>query len=444
MNIKNNYFTISIFKSNNKEYKKLEKFVRYLNHLRNCFYIIALEEENIFGQNIILSNTYDTAKLGTIFNYKLSDKTTEMIKHIRSIKKQIGGVYTENIAHQVSRDIKSIIALRNNKQYSNLPKPKSFDKLNTFTFSVSQYSYKIIPKKKSNELKITLGSRLANYKTCIKIRIPKSLTTQIKHTKEIKLTWIKNIGYKINITYKIENQINYELNKHNFISIDLGYNNLLSIASNKLQSFIISGKPLLSFNHWLVEKISKLKNNYIQIKHLHNYGKKIRKTIINTIINKIIQLCIKNNIGTIYIGKLSGIFQTKSYNHNFNRSFRLINFGYLMNKLKYMCNYYNINLIEVNEYYTSQFSCLSDQIETGKKLTNTKRKKSSFKDRKFKITFHADINGAWNIAIKANHKIRKWILQNIKKVIKSLCNPIKFNYIPIKPESLNHIMGRVN
>lgn len=446
MNIKNKkyHFTIEIFKSNKKEYKKLTQFIKYINHLRNCFYIIAHEEHNVFNKCYITSNQYDIAKLSTTLDYKLSDKTTNLISHIRNIKSIVGGVYTENIAHLVARDIKSIISLRSKQIYSNLPLPRKFEKLNKFTFSVSQYSCKIFQKKKSKQIRITLGSQFSKFKKYITFRLPNHLLN-LKYAKELKITWLKDIGFKLSITYEIENKNQYNLDKNNFISIDLGHNNIISSISNKLNSFLISGKPLQSFDHWFQNKVAYLNSNNKSILKIHHYAKSIRKLTFSTIANKLITLCINNNIGTIYIGKLNTIFQNKSKNHKTNKSFRYWKFGYLLNKLKYLAKYFSIQIVEVDEYFTSQFSCLSDQIETDQKSTSkTKRYKGIFRDRKSKLSYHADLNGAWNIALKQINNLRDWMNNNFKFVKKSLCNPIKIkHYIPTNPHGLNQLLDRV-
>ena len=445
--VKKEVRTLSIFVKNRRTYHKITKFVQYLMHFENVLRLIARWEEATYGTCYITSNPYQLPKLftGSLCFSKTDSTIHDYIQNSLSVKQSIGGVFTESICHKVAREVKSVIALRTKRKKASLPFPRALTKRNYYTFSIGWFNYSFTRLKKSNKLTIRLGSQRSKFATAFDIRIPKDFVPRhvaqdgdIKVAPEIKITWIRDVGVIVNLAYEHEYEVVSELNKNNFISIDLGYKNFLSIASNVLPSLVISGKPLSSFLYWCSKKAAKLQSNNQQTRHLYLYQKRITRRFNNYVVNQLLSLCQQHNIGTIIVGDICSIYQSRSKG-KFNQSFRKVPFGHFIRQLENKAKLFGIRVIKQEESYTSQTCCLDHTLPA-------KRSKGIIRIRKLKKSFHADINAAWNIAQKAYVNITSFIHKHVSFVIQSLTNPIKIkNYNPLSPEfGLNRLIsGRI-
>lgn len=442
--VKKEVRTLPIFVKNRRTYRKVTKFVQYLMHLENVLRLIARWEEATYGTCYVTSNPYQLPKLftGSLCFSKTDSVIQDYIQHGLSVKQSIGGVFTESICHKVAREVKSVIALRIKKQKASLPFPRALTKRNYYTFSIGLFNYSFTRLKKSNKLTIRLGSRRGKFKTSFDIRIPKDFVPRhlaqdgdTKVAPDIKITWIRDVGIIVNLTYETQYEVVTNLDKSNFISIDLGYKNFASIVSNVLPSLVISGKPLSSFLYWCSKTAAKLQSNDQHTRHLYLYQKRITRRFNNYVVNQLISLCQQHNIGTIIVGDICSIYQSKSKG-KFNRSFRQVPFGHFIRQLESKAKLFGIRVIKQEESYTSQTCCLDHTL-------TAKRVKGIIRVRKLKKSFHADINAAWNIAQKAYSNITSFIHKHLSFVMQSLTNPIKIrNYNPLSPEfGLNRLVS---
>lgn len=143
------------------------------------------------------------------------------------------------------------------------------------------------------------------------IRLPKSdfifkLPNYI-NKKQIRCLRILEQSDKIKLEIIYEKEIKeYDLNKQNFIGIDIGLNNLASITSNNQNlSMIINGRPLKAINQYYNKKKSKIQSELKKCNKKY-WSKKLsrlefkRKNKIDNYLHwaskQIIDICLVNDI----------------------------------------------------------------------------------------------------------------------------------------------------
>ena len=117
---------------------------------------------------------------------------------------------------------------------------------------------------------------------------------------------------------------------------------------------------------------------------------------------KIIDLCIENDIGTIVIGHNKGWKQKSNIGRQNNQTFVSIPFNDLIHKIQYKSEEVGINCIITEESYTSKIDHLANENMTKQNNYLGKRiQRGLFKSSCNKI-LNADINGAIGILRKVN------------------------------------------
>jgi len=243
----------------------------------------------------------------------------------------------------------------------------------------------------------------------------------------------KSSCYVLEIIYNFK-EVDYKLNKDNYLSIDLGVNNLCSIITNQpgLKPILINGKIIKSFNTYFNKLISKEKS---QLKKNHNkdISNKIQKMYfyrynwlnhyLHNISRYIIQYCINNNIGNIVIGKSKEWKQNCNLGKINNQNFIQIPFDTLIYQLKYKGKKIGINVLEQEESYTSKIDHFSfEKMERKEKYLGKRIKRGLFQSSTGKI-LNADINGALGILRKV---IGDSFLKSLN--INFIQNPLKINF----------------
>ena len=275
-------------------------------------------------------------------------------------------------------------------------------------------------------------------------RLYKSLN--LKSKLEINFTYqingkIKQIVFqpKYNGKYFIM-YINYEenkkqqsnLNKNNYLSIDLGINNFCACVDTLGHSFLMNGKPIKSYNRWYNKQIAevkselKLKNNKVW----SNYLSKINinrdnwiDNYFNQIVSKLIKHCINNDIGNIVIGYNEGWKNECDMGKINNQKFYSIPYLKFKIKLENKCNDLNINFIYHEESYTSKCSLIDlEPIKKQENYVGKRIKRGLFQTNK-EIRLNADINGSGNILRKVIGDA--WLSQPI---VDLMLNPVKINF----------------
>ena len=219
---------------------------------------------------------------------------------------------------------------------------------------------------------------------------------------------------KVVIAYETE-ELNTDLNLNDYLSIDLGMNNLCSCVS-KDDCFILNGKPLKSINQYFNKELSKLKSerplkgdkqdfNYNSFK-IKNLSLK-RELKITDILHKtskyLVNYCVKHKIGTIVFGRNKEWKDSIQLGKQTNQNFVSIPFNKLLKMLEYKCKMIGINLVTQEESYTSKCDSLAfEEVKCHDKYKGSRIKRGLFLSSLGKA-LNADINGALNILRKYLH-----------------------------------------
>jgi putative transposase len=225
----------------------------------------------------------------------------------------------------------------------------------------------------------------------------------------------KNGQFLIKATYT-EEMKNHELDYSKIAGIDLGLNNLVTVATNQadIQPRMVNGRPLKSINRrWNKQKAklqSKLKKgvfNSHQIRRLTEKRNNQADTYLHIASRTVVDWLVENNIGTLIIGKnsqwKSGINIGKRNNQNFVQ----IPHTRLIELIQYKFEQENGIVVVNEESYTSKASALDlDEIPT---FSKRKNQKTEFSGKRVKrglyktlqgLLINADLNGALNIIRK--------------------------------------------
>lgn len=249
----------------------------------------------------------------------------------------------------------------------------------------------------------------------IYINLPKQLYEQpiynIKLIPIFKYHWIN-----LSITFKKTNiQINNIEKKNKIMAIDLGINNLVTAVTNEGNSFIIDGRYLKSINHLynkklaLYNKQNKGKTKYTKkIFLLTNARNKKIKTYIYKSTKYILNYAIENKISKIVIGynkdfKSSCVKKNPTSNLNkvFNQNFVQIPLRKIIDRIIFLSKQTNINVLEINEAYTSLCSFYdNEQICYHQNYKGKRIKRGLFQTSKKELV-NADVNAALNILVKS-------------------------------------------
>lgn len=270
---------------------------------------------------------------------------------------------------------------------------------------------------KGNKLILPFSNTYKKTHKSIEITIPPILLD--KKVKEIRIIPKANARFfEIQYIYEAE-CVQRNLNKNNALALDLGVNNLITAVSSNGKSFIIDGRRLKSINQWYNKQNARLQS--VKDKQKLGYRPTSRQKAIardrnnkvndymNKAARKIIDYCIKNDIGTLVVG-YNETFQRNSHmGKQNNQNFVNIPYGQLRSKLEYLCELNGITYIKQEESYTSKASFWDkddipvynddnpkEYIFSGKRVHRGLYKRA---DGKY---FNADVNGALNIMRKSS------------------------------------------
>jgi len=249
--------------------------------------------------------------------------------------------------------------------------------------------------------------------------------------KKIKLIEIVPLynGYKYKINYIYEDIAkNITINKGEYISVDLGMVNLMTIYDPNNKQYLIKGGEIISINEYFNKKIAerqqiiKIVNNKDTCNYIRNLLVK-RHNIINNYFDKIVNMMwnLYKTKEKIIIGYNEGWKNKINMGKENNRKFYEIPFKKLLNKLK---EKFKERMVEIGEAYTSKTDSLMLEEIKKNKINKGERIKRGLFSSGIKKLINADLNGAINIMRlyykKENIKFSKIIGERIY-------NPKKLN-----------------
>jgi putative transposase len=464
-----------------EQYDKHKNSENYDDNKEEKWKIFNLLRNSVIMKPVLTSNTGGAATGGEVTIVNDYFKNHKIMKELKKLGQLLNDKNMACIIKRLSKDWK--VFFKNKKTWykkgkaSNLtglpshPKPKSLK-------FVNQYSIPMDNEKFSLKQRNLLG---LNYYR--KMKYTSLMDNEYISNKKINnvVVCYKNgcISYRFCYVYEEDKYIEINPRKNRKSKLaggDVGVYNLMSIFvhDKTTESLLIDNGIHLAKNRYYNKIMDDLKREIsYQIKSTKividkngeecevpneytNQGKKLKKTLgfiiedrnryfddqYNKLSKKILQYLAKNKVTELVLSKnLNHVKSTGEIKQasSFSQKFYQIPFGKLVNLLGKKSSKYAINVIYENEAYTSQSSCINDNVKEiqelrkerkitpndlsgsrgakGKKLT-----RGMYKDKKLNIVFNSDINGAAN-HIKVAYKDINY--SYLKNYLWKLCNPIK-------------------
>mgnify|MGYP000353589733 CR=1 FL=1 len=215
----------------------------------------------------------------------------------------------------------------------------------------------------------------------------------------------KGTGYICEIVYEKEVE-SLNLNPDNVAGIDLGLNNIVTMANNiGEQPIVIKGGFVKSMNQYYNKKRAELQSTYdlqgikggSKMRVLTEKRNRKMKDAMHKISRFIINYCTEHDIGTLVIGHNENWKQKVNLGKRNNQNFVSIPYYILINDLNYKGEEVGIKVIEQEEAHTSKCSFLDgESIEHHEKYAGKRIKRGIFRSAKG-ILINADVQGALNI-----------------------------------------------
>ena len=351
-------------------------------------------------------NLYNSALWLQIQNYKDGKPYInhfDMITQMRKDKdkypalRALPSYVADYVIKQLHENFKSFFALCELKaagKYQGKVRPPRFkDKIhgrNVTTF----YKEAIYKKTYKREGLIHLSKTDIKFKS----KIPLELIQEVKVVP-------KNGYYELQVVYHAEEAPKIE--NSNYAAIDLGINNLATVATNVSKPFIINGKSLKSINQrWnkrkaqLQSKLKKGAHTSKQIRTTTNKRNRRVKNYLHQASRALVNELHKLSISKVVIGSNKEWKKGINLGRRNNQNFVQIPHTRFVEMITYKAALAGIEVITKEESYTSKCSFLDDEpIEKHKEYAGRRTKRGIFKSRNGKL-INADVNAAYNIMRK--------------------------------------------
>ena len=351
---------------------------------------LFFQSKNIYNQGLynvrqhyFNTNTY----LNYYGNYHLT-KTQECYDYLP--KK----VFNQTLKH-VDMVFKSFFALLKNKTVKNKI-PKYLDKIDGRYITVfpkqaiGVREFKKTGKLRLSQTDIYIATKLTDFSSLKEVRI----VPRLHH-------------YVIEVVYQLKEKTHCDNGK--YAAIDLGLNNLATVAFNDgSKPLVVNGRPIKSINQYYNKKKaqyqSRLKGNkrtsqtICTLTNKRNnkvtdYLHKASRLLVNQLVSK--------GITTLVIGKNKNMKQDINIGRVNNQNFVQLPIMRFADLMKYKCELEGIKVLFNEESYTSKCSFLDGEAICKHNKYMGKRVKRGLFVSKNGIKINADVNGAYNIMIKA-------------------------------------------
>jgi putative transposase len=250
-------------------------------------------------------------------------------------------------------------------------------------------------------------------------------------------------NYVIVLTYQSDTVINSSSSFQPVYegAIDLGVNNLAALVSNDgNEPLLYKGEVLKSRNQWYNKQkamhISCLTKGHDPktvckdsklLRRLSRYRADFIRDYLHKVSSHIVKICLKRNIGILYIGKNDQWKTKANMSKASNQEFVSIPHSTLIWMIRYKAERYGISVIEQEESYTSKASFLDDDAlpvygenDEEHHFSGRRISRGLYRTKNGTI-LNADINGSANILRKASPNAFEGItdyrfLQKVKTV----------------------------
>lgn len=226
---------------------------------------------------------------------------------------------------------------------------------------------------------------------------------------------ISNMDYTSNLTY--------DVNRKRIAGIDLGLDNLVAIANNVGASpLLIKGKSLVAMNTYYNDRINKLKydksnkshKDTKQIKILDNRRINKMHNYMDHVVIKVVKYLDIIQCKTLVIGINDSVYN--AFRNKWHEMYmRQIDFKYLIDKIQKKCKRSNINVVLMDESYTSSTSILDNRLP----IQDNTEKYRRFTKRLYMTqsvgVINSDVNSAMQIICKYEPNAFKRVLLRTKE-----------------------------
>ncbi|MBV9690908.1 MAG: transposase [Ktedonobacteraceae bacterium] len=280
--------------------------------------------------------------------------------------------------------------------------------------------------------------------------LPIAVQTQQKEIDQVRIVPRKGF-YVLEVVYEKEGK-QAEVNPAYYAGIDMGIDNLVALTSNKpaFKAVVVNGRPVKSVNQWYNKRKAALQKKLGHTgttKRIERLTTKRNRRIthyMHTASKRIIDLLIKEGIGTLVIGKNDGWKQEVQLGKPTNQNFVQIPHARLIALLTYKAELVGIRVVVTEESYTSKASLL-DLDPLPVRDPNKGNEQHTFSGNRVKRGLYraasgreinADINGAGNTIRKvAPDAFGTEGVEDGKGVLASLVvHPVRFVILPSRTQ----------
>ena len=211
------------------------------------------------------------------------------------------------------------------------------------------------------------------------------------------------------VIYEVKERVKKEDNG-NYLSIDLGLNNLMTCYSNVSGETFIVGRMYFSIERKYLKEIERVQSKWYlaqnkkgvlypksskHIKRLYEKKNNSSSDYLHKITREVINYCEKNSINTIIVGDITGLREDFNKGEVINQKMHSLPFKKLVDMLTYKAEDAGISVICQKEYYTSVCSPLTPSVSSEYATKEKRVKRGIFVDGEKE--WNADSVGAYNI-----------------------------------------------
>ena len=243
--------------------------------------------------------------------------------------------------------------------------------------------------------------------------LPITVKTRHKDIDQVRIVPKKGY-YVVEVVYEKE-PVQATVNPAFYAGIDLGINNLATVASNKpgFRPVIVNGRPAKSINQYYNKRRAELQKKLgttgttRRMERLTTRRNRRIDHYLHTASCKIIDVLVKEGIGVLVIGKNDGWKQEIEMGRRNNQNFVQIPHARFIQMLAYKAELVGITVLITEESYTSKASFLDrdplparNPSDDTKHTFSGKRVKRGLYRASGNQYINADANGAFNIIRK--------------------------------------------
>lgn len=269
------------------------------------------------------------------------------------------------------------------------------------------------------------------------IPIPKNYQNISGKAKLVEISAVGNGKYKVFIIVQEEKEEIKPADREIYMSIDLGINNLATCYVSTGETFIISGRQLLSIERYFIKKtgyyqsISDAKQNADGIKYpkkskrvLQLYSKRGKQIhhLLHSATKTIADMAKEKGVTKVIVGDITNIREKKNHGRVNNQKLHKWPFKKFLTLLVYKLNNKGIATQVQEESYSSQCSPYSQEVSKEYAQKQNRKYRGLYKiDNRI---YHADCVGAFNI-------MRKYLCrtdENIRPAVVGLDSPKMYRW----------------